>query len=447
MTLQYVPGPETMCEGIEQMPPGTILERKNGKSTFITFSPEVGKPPALHSKLFFKQNFPALMDNVVRDHLVSDKPLGIFLSGGVDSTVVLHHMSNHAQKPIKTFTVRFDATKDEGEERFNQDANLAKKTAEHYGTDHTDLLFTAEECRRVYSESARALDQPNADSVAMAEFVLAHAAKKEVDVVLCGAGGDELFGGYPRYRIARILGALQHVPGRKLLGLLPGIPHDLLSMHPGPQLALRLLGRPEEENRNICKEWFNYSASKTFFEDRFNALADPACPAKSALGGRSGDPVRFLMEFDRHTWLPDESLRLADAVTMAHGLECRVPFLDPRIIAASLSTLAAWHVGWWTTKKLLKETYTPLLPPHFREIKKACFFPPLAKWIRRECSSLVEKSFDHPRIRELFDVDVLRRLLIDHRHHRGYALHPLSSVTQLRYWFEGIEDVTAEHSA
>jgi asparagine synthase (glutamine-hydrolysing) len=436
MTLQYVPGPETMCEGIFQLHPGTILQRKDGKSTCTPFEPEPEPPvrpdqpggqPLFRSREDFRKAFPTLMDKVVRDHLVSDRPLGIFLSGGVDSTVLLHHMNNHAQKPIKTFTVRFDVTKDEGEERFNQDANLAKKTAKHYGTDHMDLLFTAEECREVYRDCARSLDQPNADSVAMAQYVLAREAKKEVDVILCGAGGDELFGGYPRYRIARILNVLRRVPGRRILGLLPNIPGDIISMSPGPDLALRLLGRPEEENRSICKKWFSQDASKTLFEDRFAALPSP---------NPNPNPIRSLMEFDRHTWLPDESLRLADSVTMAHGLECRVPFLDPRIIHASLSTPAEWHVGWQVTKKLLKETYTPFLPPHFREIKKACFFPPLAKWIRRECAPLVEESLEHPRIRELFDTDLLLQLLADHKAHRKYALHPLSSIAQLSTWFE-----------
>lgn len=427
MALQYVPGPETLCVSIEQLPPGTILTHREGRSSLRSFSPVPDTIPPLRTRSEFRSNFPALMDEVVRDHLVADRPLGIFLSGGVDSTVLLHHMVHHAKPPVRTFTVRFEALAEEDEPRFNADANLARKTADHYGTEHRELLLTASLCREVYAETARALGQPNADAVAMAQYALTEEAKHTVSVVLCGAGGDELFGGYPRYRIARIMAALAVVP-QSLRRLLPCIPADIRTMSPGPALAARLLTRPTSENTAICRDdWFQPQAVTDLFAERWATL-----PHTSA--------TRDLMEFDRHTWLPDESLRLADAVTMAHGVECRVPFLDPRVVRASLATPAEWHVGWRTTKALLKQAYTPLLPPHFRQIAKACFFPPLAKWIRRECAPLVEESFDHPRIRELFSVEALRDLFKDHRAHRRYALHSLSSITQLRCWFDTVYD-------
>ena len=426
LSLQYVPGPDTLCEGISQLPRGTMLTvAEDGTQKRTPITPNTEK---VHfaSKRAFRREFPGLMSTAVSDHLVSDKPVGVFLSGGMDSSIVLHHMTEFASPPIRTFTVRFEASKEEDAGRINRDADLAKLTAAHYKTDHHEILFTAERCREVYAATARALDQPNADSVAMAQYVLAEEAKKSVDVVLSGAGGDELFGGYPRYRIAYILERLG--PLRALLRFLPSLPKDIGQFRSGPALAARLLGRPQEELTGMVRgEWFDPACTLSLFTEHFRSVT-------------SGDAIRTFMEVDRAIWLVDESLRLADAVTMAHGLEQRIPFLDPTIIEAARSTPGSWHVGWKRTKALLKDTYRPFLPPHLKTLSKASFFPPLAKWIRRECAPLVSESFDHPRIRELFDTDLLRNRFEQHRTRERYSLHMLSAVVQLRHWFEEVYD-------
>jgi asparagine synthase (glutamine-hydrolysing) len=429
LRLQYVPGPRTMCEGIESLPPGTVLRWKDGDEERRILAPHIERP-SFPSKAAFKEALPALMDKVVNDHLVSDKPVGLFLSGGMDSSAVLHHMANHAEKPVRTFTVRFEASADEGEARFNADANLAAMTARHYGTEHEEILLTAQLCRELYKETARALDQPNADAVSTAQFLLSRVAKKKVDVVLTGAGGDELFGGYPRYRVARILRDLRWLPAglRAGAGALAGHPSDVLRMQPGPALAERLLARPITEVASVAKPgWFDPDATTALFADRFKPLDGM-------------EDVRAFMEFDRALWLVDESLRLADATTMASGLEGRVPFLDPLLIQASLATPAGWHVGWKRTKALFKDVYRSVLPAHLFTLKKASFYPPLAKWIRREAAPLVEEMLENPRIKERFDAKALRVLFEKHKARETYALHTLSSLMQLGYWFETVYD-------
>jgi asparagine synthase (glutamine-hydrolysing) len=361
--------------------------------------------------------------------LVSDKPVGIYLSGGMDSSILLHHMCNHAEKPVRTFTVRFEATEKEGAKRFNADADLARLTAKHYGTDHEEILLTADAYRDLYWDTARSLDQPNADSVSVAQFLLSRHAKKKVDVALTGAGGDELFGGYPRYRIARILGATQGIPGalRERVGSMMGYPKGVLSLSPGAALAERLLARPLDEWTSLTKGWdIGKSDVSDLFAERFSRL--------------QGSPARQLMEFDRALWLIDESLRLTDATTMGSGVEGRVPFLDPRIIAYSHATPAEWHVSMRRTKVLLKETYRGILPDHLYTLPKASFFPPLAKWIRREASPLVERMIAHPRIGELFDATEIRRLFEAHKTAEKYALHTLSTLIQLAAWFDTVYD-------
>ena len=426
--LQYIPGPETMCEGIESLAPGAILSWKDGKETRRTFAADVAAP-SIESKAQFSKEFPSLMQEVVTDHMIADKPIGIFLSGGMDSSIVLHHMTKVSLSPVKTFTVRFEATEAEDASRFNRDAELARETSKHYGTDHEELALTAEQYRMMYRDTARALDLPNSDAVSVAQYALSNMAKKKADVVLSGAGGDELFGGYPRYRIAKILSMLQWMPSslRGLAGTLTGHPKDVLQLSPGPALAERLLARPISETRSIVKDdWFDGSSVTKKFQEHFSRV--------------SGDSVRQFMEVDRHLWLVDESLKLADAVTMASGLECRVPFLDPRVIAWSHATPTHWHVGMKRTKAILKDTYRNILPEHLFTLEKASFYPPLAKWIRRECAPLIEEALAGKRINEFFDTKTLREMFKQHQGKTQYNLHPLANVVQLHHWFETVYD-------
>ncbi len=436
LRLQYVPGPETMCEGIECLPPGTMLTWHEGKETRETFTADVAALPDLRTRAQFTQNFPGIMDDAVKCHMISDKPIGLFLSGGMDSSIVLHHMAQHTKEPVRTFTVRFEASAQEGSARVNADADLAKKTAEHYGTKHTEILLTAEDYRQAYADTAVALDQPNSDHVSVAQFLLAKKAKQDVDVVLNGSGGDELFGGYPRYRIAKVLRRFRFVPSgwRALAAMMAGHPGDVLAMQPGPELWERLLARPLEESRSIVRgNWFQPHAPSHLFT---------AFAHKHA----SKDPLRTFFEMDRHLWLVDESLRLTDGTTMGSGLEARVPFLDPQVIAASLSTPAQWHVSLTRTKALLKDTYSPILPAHLFSLDKASFYPPLSKWLRREAWMLVEEMLEDPRIAEYFDIAELRRIAHDHREHRRYGLHTLSSMIQLSHWFRAVYDAPSSHS-
>lgn len=431
LRLQYVPGPETMCQGIESLTPGTILTIHDNKESRRTFKTAV-TPMTFKNTADFREYFPTLMDSVVRDHMTSDRPIGIFLSGGMDSSIILHHMACACEKPIQTFTVRFDATEEEGRERFNRDADLALLTAKHYGTEHHEILVTAEDFKNAYAETARALDQPNADHVSVAQYLLARLAKKSVDVVLTGAGGDELFGGYPRYQIARILRDMAWIPSalRSLSATVLGYPSDMAGMSVGPALMERLLSRSTSEWSPLMKDsWLKDDDTSAWFQ---HAWMEHQC----------SDSVRTFMETDRATWLVDESLRLVDGTTMASGLEARVPFLDPLIISASHGTKTNWHIGYKQTKKLLKETYAPILPPHLFTLKKASFYPPLAKWLRRESAPLIEDSLDHPRIKALFNIEELRKLQGAHRSKQGYHLHVLHAVIQLQHWFDGVYDAS-----
>lgn len=413
LRMQYVPGPMTMCEGIESLPPGTVLRWKDGTESRTSFVAEATN---------VKSTLMEVVQAAVHAEMVSDRPIGIFLSGGMDSSIVLHHMCEKATAPVRTFTVRFEATEEEGAKRFNADADLAALTAKHYGTEHTELLLTAEMFRDAYRDTSLALDMPNSDHVSVAQYLLAKEAKKSVDVVLTGAGGDELFGGYPRYRITRVLSDLRWIPSsvRGLGGML-GYPADVLRMSPGSALMERLLTRKASEWQEVVKgTWFDPSVATQVFQQRYADL--------------SGDDLTQAMECDRTLWLIDESLKLVDGTTMASGLEARVPLLAPSVLAHARSIPSKRHVTWSQTKKTLRETYRHALPEHLFTLKKASFYPPLAKWLRREAEPLIQDALQSPFIQEYFDVHRIRVIAEEHKQKKRYALHLLHGVIQLSAW-------------
>ncbi|MEQ1849562.1 MAG: asparagine synthase (glutamine-hydrolyzing) [Candidatus Peribacteraceae bacterium] len=424
LRLQYVPGPMTMCEGIESLPPGTVLTWKGGKETRETYAPAVRTEKQQSNASSLRET----IGQAVHAEMISDRPIGIFLSGGMDSSIVLHHMAEKSSSPVRTFTVRFDATEQEGAARFNADADLAALTAKHYKTEHRELLLTAEMFREHYKETALALDQPNSDHVSVAQFLLAREAKKSVDVVLTGAGGDELFGGYPRYRIAKILHDLRFLPSQiRSLGSLFGYPADVLKMSPGAKLMERLLARPTDEWSDIVRgNWFEPSVVTNIFEKCYKNV--------------SGDALTQAMECDRTLWLVDESLKLVDGTTMASGLEARVPLLAPSVRAHARSFASSRHLTWCNTKVLLKNAYRDTLPSHLYSLKKASFYPPLAKWFRRESAPLIEEALKNKRIQELFDTEKIRVIAEDHRTQKKYALHLLHGIVQLGAWFDAVYD-------
>lgn len=430
MHLQYVPRPRTLCEGIVPVEPGHLVRigsDKRMQSSVIARDRSAWQGVSRRSLV---RTLPDMMQQCVTEHLVSDQPVGIFLSGGMDSSVLLHHMAQVIREPIQTYTARFEATEAEGASRFNMDADLASRTAEHYKTNHTELVITASEYRDAFRECARALDLPNSDHVSVAQYLLAKRAKHDVDVILCGAGGDELCGGYPRYRIVSILRAFGWIPAslRRWVAASVGVAPDVSSAAPGSTLWKRLMSRPLSEVQSFAGEWYTPDAIDRYFTPFFHG---------------ESDPVRQAMEADRRTWLIDESLKLVDGTTMASGVEARVPFLDQRLIDMIVSTPGHWHVDFRRTKTLLKDAYRSILPDHLYSLPKASFYPPMAKWLRRECAPLVEEALEHPVIARLFQVEVLRRQWHEHVHRTGYHLHALMNVVQLAQWFDEVYEPRA----
>jgi asparagine synthase (glutamine-hydrolysing) len=380
----YVPGAETPFAAVRKLPPGHSLAVEGGRVVLrrywsLRFTRERWDQPFGETV----DELRALIGETVRSHLMADVPLGVLLSGGVDSSAILSLAVRGSTQGIKTFTVGFEG------QGVVDERPYARLAAREFGTDHRDLSITAGDFWDFLPAYAWQMEEPVCEPPAVALYHVSRLARGHVKVLLSGEGGDEAFGGYPNYpnllrleRIQRRLGPLA-----RPLGALAGMAGGLL----GSEKLRRYggaLGRPLADHyysrSSSPSAYFNRTAA--LFNRDFLAVATPVPPA--ARMAEILAPVRDLplldqmLYADTRTWLPDDLLVKADKMTMANSVELRVPLLDHRVLefAASLRTEAKVSGG--ETKRVLKAAFARVLPPEILARKKAGFPVPYGAWLR-----------------------------------------------------------------
>ncbi|HWQ99431.1 MAG TPA: asparagine synthase (glutamine-hydrolyzing), partial [Candidatus Methylomirabilis sp.] len=366
--LLYVPGPRTMFREVKKLEPGHALVFKDGQVTIRQWwKLEEGNPIASYNDAVH-----GVRDRVraaVERQLVSDRPLGVFLSGGIDSTSVLAMMRELDPKGvIKTFSVGYERT-DEAE-KYNMDARLARQTSAHFGTEHHEFTMTADHVLHSLETIIAQMDEPVSNHVQSSTYLLAQFAKPTITVALGGDGGDELFGGYPRYWYSRMIDVVRQVPlARQSLGLVMGgeFARKAAAM-PGLERHLSFVMQKEELVRSFLKTG-DGAAVRSALSPVFEAAWH--------------DATNQLMAADVQTWLPDESLVRTDKLTMAHGLEERVPLLDADLVEYAFRIPSRFKLGSRSQgKRVFIDAMRPYLPPHVLDQEKRAWMSPAAKWIR-----------------------------------------------------------------
>src|SRR3990167_3986912 len=332
----YAPEPLTMFEWIYKFPPAHYGVFGDGKLKLTKYwrIPEIR---------YFDKPLQDLAEDLrgeilksVERQLVSDRPVGLYLSGGIDSSAVLDAM-HEFRKNIDTFSVGFKLPNKDDENKFNQDFYLAKRTAERYGTRHHEVLLEEKEVLNLWEKVFLQLDEPLANSTAIPMMKLAEFTKGHgVDVVLGGDGGDELFGGYERYRLSRIIG---YFP--KILSFLPK----------GVDIFSRFMFQKDPVlNEVLQKKFFDREVSRSFFEERYFKEN----PFKTF--------EELFMDVDRRTWLVDESLMRTDKMSMFSAVEARAPLLDKNLIEFAAKIPRKYKVSAFNTKIILKEAFMGRIP-------------------------------------------------------------------------------------
>lgn len=393
LSYQYNPLDETFFKGVWKLPPGHFMSIDLGTGVFevkryheFRFAPD----ESLDEEKT-KEKILETMEDSVAHHMIADVPVGSFLSGGIDSSIIATLMQKvRGENKIKTFTVTFDATS-EGVE--------ARETAEPLGTDHTEVAISAEEYFEALPKVAYHFDEPVADPSALGLYFLAREARKSVKVVLSGEGADELFGGYNIYLAPIAAAKLRHFVPRFFLKLATYMP---VRGREYAKRAVQELGDWYIGNASIFKRgeieniWKGKPQVEHSLANIYEKVSDKS------------DSVK-MQYVDINTWLVGDILAKADKMTMAHSLELRVPFLDKEIasLASRLPDRFKWRGG--TTKYLLREAFKSILPESTRKRKKLGFPVPIAEWLNSEnCGVILENEyikthFDMERVEEVVE--------------------------------------------
>jgi asparagine synthase (glutamine-hydrolysing) len=392
------------------------------------------------SEVEYVERLRAVLNEAVRSQLVSDVPLGVFLSGGVDSSLIAALAREPMAGRIKTFTVGFsDPAYDE--------SRHARRVAAHLGAEHCELHVEADRPELV-TELANYFDEPFADSSALPSYCLARETRRHVTVALSGDGGDELFAGYDRYRAMQLAARCDRLPGSlraliasRLWQQLPFGGRQKGFVERAKRMAGVMAAPPDRRYAQLVSI-FDESQRATVYSDAFlQQLSDhdPSSILQAAIA-RSGerDVVTAVSLADLVTYLPGDLCHKIDMATMAHGLECRQPMLDHRVAELAIAMPVGLKVRSGRGKWILERAFGHLLPREVFRRKKSGFGVPLDRWFRSEFKELLNDTLGGGRARDrgYFNAAAIDRMLAEHTSGRRDHSHRLWALLMLELWHE-----------
>lgn len=425
MRVLYVPEPMTMIENIHKLPLKSTLILKGNNLSVAKYH----DPARKANHLSYKKTTSVLREKVISAvgrQLVSDVPVGVYLSGGIDSSVVLFSMTQFS-KNIETFSVGFELGEGEEKEKFNSDFNLARKTADFFGTKHNTLLISAKDARDSFEEVVSQCDDPVSNPTSIAMMLLAKFAKSKVSVVLTGSGGDELFGGYDRYRMA--LWAYYYKKMPRFLKAVGNTHTRLSKLDYGSEIDLFaqfMFEKDDKLSKVISPSIFKQDTHiKKYFQDRYLSQCE-------------GDPAGCFMSIDQKSWLPDHFFMLSDKMSMASALEERVPLADKELVAFSKTMPRSYKVDLFRTKKILKDAFRNDLPEFLFDQPKRGWFSPGAKWLRNPdfakfAKEVLSQNY-YEGTKTLFNWPNVEEMLDKHISKEKYNLTILWAILTFQVW-------------
>ena len=419
LAFGYTPATRSIFDAIRKLPPAHTATFVDGRLTQHRYwqlpAPAASPGPGARREESAAAVRAGLRE-AVRLRLESDVPLGVFLSGGVDSSGVVASMREVTSGRIATFSIGFGRAAPSYDE-----LPYARLVAQRFATDHHEEILEPD-VRAILPDIVRAFDEPFADSSAIATYVVAQATARHVKVALSGIGGDEAFGGYPRYlglRVSALHGKLprwlRHA-SRSLAARLP----DSASSRNWADWARRFTAEPDATPGDRYIGWTRF-----FGDAQLATLVKPTLAVhlgsavdqlqqEAFASGRHGDPVDGAFRVDLEAYLPDDLLTMADRMSMAHSLEVRAPFCDHQIIEESLRLSSSAKIPGGRLKGLLKAAFAGVLPKEVLTHRKQGFMIPLGDWLRRDLRPTLDDLLapDCVRARGLFDpyaVEAMKR--------------------------------------
>ncbi len=435
LSMNYVPSPWTLVEGIEKLAPGHWLEWKNGttRSECYWQLPLGIREQSLESAT---EHLDFLLRSSIREHLISDVPLGVWLSGGLDSSAILHYAAAQASSRLKTFSISFRGRS------FDETAYI-RKIVEQYQTEHEEVdLNPSLSLQDAIAEFAYYSDEPSADAGALPVWFLSKLCKTRTTVALSGEGADELFGGYLTHRASLLANYVRKLP------------------RPAVRFALDQLRRMPVSDEKIGLEYklkrflegcaLPAAAAHVYWNGAFSGeqkqdlLVEPLPPALDQVLNelrallQDGDRLGAYLWFDQKYYLPDDILYKVDRISMAHAVEVRPPFLDHRIAEFAASLPSSLKIRGSRQKVVLKELMKDKLPVSTLRRKKLGLDIPAHDWFRGHLRSLLEDTLAEGTFEygEVFRAGAVRNLLNSHMERRANLGYQLWGLMILFLWMK-----------
>ena len=443
LTLEYIPSPRTIFKAVNKLPPGHLLVYEAGEARVQQYW-DVPIRDVPQDEDSAAEMLRELIDDAVRMQLMSDVPLGAFLSGGIDSSTVVASMAHSTDMAVKTFSIGFD------DASYNE-LPYAREVARWYETDHTEEILQPE-IANLAEKLVRHLDEPFGDFSIFPTYLVSQVARKKVKVVLSGDGGDELFGGYDTYVAQEMDQVYRHLPIK--------LRRDIL-----PALFARIPPTPEKKGLvNKAKRFVEGASLPDALQHTrwmmFMSQADKAdlytSEVRAALNGDSSAaimvdyfarresfaPLSQQQYVDIKTYLVDDILTKVDRMSMAVSLEARVPLLDYRIVELAVNLPAYMKLHRGQTKRILKKAMADRLPESVLTKPKQGFSIPLKNWLRAELKPMMLDLLTQDSIlrRGLFSAETVATWVDEHLKGRANHSHRLWALMVFELWHRQVLD-------
>jgi asparagine synthase (glutamine-hydrolysing) len=441
LSYDYVPAPHSIYKGISKLPAGHILTVEHGETQTrrywnLTWNKNGHKPSLENAAVELRE----LLSDAVRMRLVSDVPLGILLSGGVDSSTVAAFAVQHATEKVKTFSVGF-------EENSFDESRYARQVALHLGTEHYEAMLSVETAADLITDIGTWLDEPLSDGSLIPTFMLARFVRHHVTVALGGDGGDELFAGYPMYYGHKVARMYANVPSVLRSGLIEPVVKRLPVSTKNLSFEYRAKRFVRSSNYDLIARHHSWFGS--FSADEQTALltndvkeataADVYANARDLLGiCDARDEIEQMQFLDLNFYMAEDILTKVDRASMAVSLETRAPFLDPRVGQFAASLPLDYKLRGGKGKYILKKAVAGLLPKEILGRSKKGFGIPIADWLKGRLNPLMHDLLAPERLKAqgLFDPAFVHQLISEHE--RGIASHhkQLWTLLVFQLWYD-----------
>jgi asparagine synthase (glutamine-hydrolysing) len=439
----YIPAPLTIFTGIRKLRPGHTLTIDGGQCRERRYWDLTFKPDRSRTEADLIDELTHRLEEAVRIRLVSEVPLGAFLSGGVDSSAVVAFMARAGTTPVNTFTIGFGQVNG-----FDDERRYAQMTADRYATRHREYEVRPD-VTGIVDSIVRSFDEPFADDSTIPSYFVCKTARQHVTVALSGLGGDEAFLGYERYLGFRLSQWWTKVPASLRTGVIapmvnwlpePGNGHNRVNhlkrfvRSSVDDEARRYLGfvakiAPEYRQRLFREGGGRYDAAMTAAQERFESHYRSA---------EADDPLDRVLYCDVQTYLPDDILALTDRMSMHHSLEVRVPFLDHELFEFSATIPARLKIKWLQKKHLLKKGLATLLPKPVLAHRKQGFVGPMSQWLTRDLRRQTLEVLSPERLsrHSILDHGTVSKILSDHFEGRETNDTLIWSLVMFQTWFD-----------